>query len=364
VSDRSAAGPATRVVAADELRRFVTAVLEHAYVLRPDAEFVARVLVEADLRGVDSHGVTRLPGYLEMIERGLLRTQPDIRVVTDAGACALMDGDLGFGMLVARDGMAQAIDRAKRHGLGMVVARQAVHTGLVGYYTMTAADQGCIGIAMNNGPTIVPAFGGVTPIYATNPISAAFPAHHEEPVVLDMATSMVAAGKLRLAAKKGARIPTDWGTDANGKPTDDPVEVISNGFLQWAGGHKGYGLATVIELMTGVLSGGTFGFDSPALKHFGRDSLVQSATFIAIDIERFMPLEAYKSRVDRLVRDIHASKPAAGVKRVYAPGEPEFEHRRERMARGIPLSGAVFEELAVVGSRTGQRLSEPRPAGG
>ncbi|MEX2599503.1 MAG: Ldh family oxidoreductase, partial [Dehalococcoidia bacterium] len=290
----------TRPVDPAHLRQFVSGVL-CAYETPPaDADFAAEVLVEADLRGVESHGVTRLSGYVGMLDRGHINPLPDITTVSENDACAVLEGDLAFGMLVARKGMDLSIQHAREHGVGMTISRNMTHTGLVGYYTMTAAAQGFIGIAMNNGPVIVPPYGSVTPLYATNPMSVAFPADQEDPIVLDMATSMVAAGKLRLAEKKGGAIPLDWGVDRHGKPSDDSSEVLQHGYLQWAGGYKGFGLATMIETMTAVLSGGLFGRQSPTLKHFGEDPLMQSGAYIAIDIARFMPLDAFKSRVDEL----------------------------------------------------------------
>lgn len=343
----------THTVAAPKLREFVAGVLRAMETPPDDAAFIATVLTEADLRGVDSHGATRLPGYVEMIANGLANPVPSIKVVSETAACAVLDGDLAFGMLVARQGMRMSMERSREHGIGMTVSRNMTHTGLVGYYTMMAAAEGFIGIAMNNGPTIVPPFGGVTPLYATNPMSVAFPAGDEEPIVLDMATSMVAAGKLRFAEKQGGKIPTTWGLDRDGQQTDDPTEVLQHGYLQWAGGYKGFGLATMIEVLTGVLAGGLYGLDSPALKHFGQDPLMQSGCYIAIDVAHFMPPDEFGSRVDRLIGMIRATKPANGVERVYVSGEPEFETKRERIANGIPLIDTVYEELRVLGERFG-----------
>lgn len=348
---------ALRRVDPANLRTFISEVLQAMETPPDDASFIATVLVEADLRGVDSHGATRLPGYVGMIDNAVANPLPDIKQVIDAGACAVFDGDGAFGMLVARQGMETAIDKAKVHGLGMAVSRNMTHTGLVGYYTMMAAAEGFVGIAMNNGPTIVPAFGGTTPLYATNPLSVAFPGGEEEPIVLDMATSMVAAGWLRLMEKNGEKIPTTWGLDRDGQATDDPTEVLQHGYLQWAGGYKGFGLATMIEILTGVLSGGLFGLDSPPLKHFGRDPLVQSGAYIAIDVSRFMPLAEFRERTDRLVRMIHSSKTVPGIDRVYASGELEFEKKRERGANGIPLSEPVYRELGVLSERFGVALN-------
>lgn len=340
-------------VPVEKLRPFISMVVRGMEAAPDDADFVASVLTEADLRGVDSHGATRLAGYVEMRDRGLLNPTAEIRVISQSGSCTLIDGDNGFGMLGARLGMQLAMERARESGIGMSVARNMTHTGLVGYYTMTAAAMGLIGISMNSGPQIVPAFGGTTPLLATNPFSVAFPAGEEEPVVLDMATSMVAAGKLRIAEKKGVPIPMDWGLDRNGEPTADATEVLTNGYLQWAGGYKGFGLATMIEVLSAVLGGSTFGTDTPAMKIFGQDPLVSSGTYIAIDIERFMPLPEFRSRIDGLVRMIHASSTALGVDRIYASGELEFENKRERIAHGIPVSDAVLGELEHLAERFG-----------
>lgn len=335
----------------EKLSNFISGVIKSLETPKADADFIAAVLVEADLRGVDSHGATRLAGYVQMRDNGYLNPLANIRVLSRSNACTLIDGDNGFGMLGARLGMETAIEQAKENGIGMSVTRNMTHTGLVGYYTMTAADQGFIGIAMNNGPQIVPAFGGTNPLLATNPISFAFPAGKEEPIVLDMATSMVAAGKLRIAEKKETSIPMDWGLDRNGEPTSDAAEVLANGYLQWAGGYKGFGLATAIEILSGVLSGGSFGTDTPPLKNFGSDPLISSGTYIAIDIQRFIPLHEFQARIDSLVQMIHLSKLSPKTSRIYASGELEFERKRERLENGIPMSKAVYSELIALGQR-------------
>ena len=340
-----------RRIQAHELRPFVASVIRALETPPADADFIADVLTEADLRGVESHGSTRLAGYVRMRDLGLLDPTAEPVLLSRKGACTLIDGCNGFGMLGARMGMRSAIEQARNNGIGMSVARNMTHTGLVGYYAMAAADRGFIGIAMNTGPRIVPPFGSTTPLLATNPLSVAFPAGEEQPIVLDMATSMVAAGKLRIAEKKGTPIPMDWGLDRHGQPSSDATEVLENGYLQWAGGYKGFGLATMIEVLGGVLSGGVFGADTPVMKHFGEDPLVSSGTYIAIQIERFMPANEFRTRIDSLIRMIHAASPADAEGRVYASGEPEFERKRERLAGGIPISDAVYEELTALGNR-------------
>ena len=331
-------------VPSQKLRRFAEAILHKQGVPQEDSAFVAEVLVEADLRGVDSHGVTRLSGYVSMIHKGLLNPRPAVRVVQGSGATAALDGDHGFGMLGARLGMATAIQKARQFGVSIVTARNLSHTGMIGFYTMSAASQGMIGIAMNNGASIVPPFGGLTPTHGTNPFSIAFPTE-SDPVVLDMATTMVAAGKLRLAAKKGTPIPLDWGLDRHGEPTGDPNEVLEHGVLQWAGGYKGFGIATAVEILGGVLSGGLFARDVPQLKVFGQDPIIANGAYIAVDIQRFMPLTEFYDRIDSLVGQIRSSERAPGVERIYVAGEPEFLLKEQRAREGIPLSAEVYHEL-------------------
>ncbi len=336
--------PAT-LVRPEKLRPFIAAVFKTLGVPDADAETVAEIIVEADLRGVESHGSTRVAGYASMITLGLLNPRPKVQVLRETPSTAMLEGDNAFGMVVARRAMTMALDKAVRAGIACVTARNVTHTGMVGFYPMMAARRGFIGLSCNNGPTILPPFGGTTPTLATNPFSAAFPAGRENPIVLDMATSIVAAGKLRQAAKKGAPIPADWALDRRGVPTTDPREAIFHGFLQWAGGYKGFGLATVVEGLSGVLSGGLFGRDVPAMKTFGKEPLVTSAFYMAINPECFMPLEEFKSRVDRLVRHIKASQRAAGVNEVYVAGEIEFRKKAQRLMDGIPFSAVVYEEL-------------------
>jgi LDH2 family malate/lactate/ureidoglycolate dehydrogenase len=339
------------LVRPEKLRALVARLFSAAGVPDADAETVAEVLVEADLRGVESHGTTRVAGYLSMIRLGLLNPKPTVQVLRDTPSTAMLEGDRAFGIVVARRSMETAIDKASRVGIAAVTARNITHTGLVGFYPMLAARQGLIGLAMNNGPKILPPFGGRTPTLATNPFSAAFPAANEEPIVLDMATSIVAGGKLRLAAKKGLAIPAQWALDRHGEPTTDPNEAIYHGFLQWAGGYKGFGMATVVEVLAGVLSGGLFGADVPPMKTFGKEPLITSAFYMAVNVEHFMPLREFAERVDRLVRHIKASEPARGVEEVFVAGEIEHRTKGRRLREGIPLTGVVYRELEGLASQ-------------
>jgi LDH2 family malate/lactate/ureidoglycolate dehydrogenase len=338
----------TRLVKAAPLRALICRLFTEAGAPSEDAETVAEVLVEADLRGVESHGSTRVAGYLSMIRLGLLNPRPKIQILRETDSTAMLEGDQAFGIVVARRAMEMAIDKGRRSGIACVTARNITHTGMVGFYPMMAAQRGLIGLCCNNGPTILPPFGGKTPTLATNPLSAAVPSGSGQPIVLDMATSIVAAGKLRQAGKKGAMIPANWALDRDGVPTTDPTEAIFHGFLQWAGGYKGFGLATIVEVLGGVLSGGLFGRDVPAMKDFGKEPLVTSGFYMTIDPEAFMPLDQFVARVDRLVRHIKSSETAAGVTEVFVAGEIEFRTRATRLRDGIPVSAVVWRELEAL----------------
>lgn len=337
-----------RVVRPERLRLFVARLFAALGVPERDAATVAEVLVEADLRGVESHGTTRVAGYVAMLRLGLLNPRPEVKVLRETSFMATLEGDNGFGFVVAKRAMEMAMEKAKGAGIACVTARNITHTGMVGFYPMLAARRGLIGLALNNGPAIVPPFGGTTPTFATNPVAVAFPSGEAPPIVLDMATTMVAGGKLRLAAKKAMPIPEEWALDRHGRPTTDPEEALLHGFLQWAGGYKGFGIATVVEVLGGVLSGGLFGTDVPPMRVFGKDPLVSSGFYMAINPAHFMPLDEFRARVDRLVLQIKSSARAQGVEEVYVAGEIESRRHAERSRNGIPLSEVVYRELGAL----------------
>jgi LDH2 family malate/lactate/ureidoglycolate dehydrogenase len=336
------------LVPAERLRTLVARVFAAVGASVADAETVAEVLVEADLRGVESHGTTRVAGYVSMVRLGLINPAPKVSVLRETGSTAMLEGDRAFGIVVARRAMELCIAKAPAVGIACATIRNVTHTGMIGFYPMLAARAGLVGLAMNNGPTILPPFGGTTPTLATNPFAAAFPSAEREPIVLDMATSVVAGGKLRLAAKKGTPIPPDWALDRHGAPTTDPSEAIFHGFLQWAGGYKGFGLATVVEVLGGVLSGGLFGTDVPPMKTFGKEPLVTSGFYLAIDPDHFIGRDEFRRGVDRLIGQIKASDRASGIEEVYVAGEIEWRRRAERLRNGIPLSDVVHAELRAL----------------
>lgn len=338
-------------VGADALRHHCAEVLRGHGLPAADAEVVADNLVEADLRGVDSHGANLLALYVSRLRSGAIPPVAEVTVVRDDGSTVLLDGGLGFGQVAGLHAVELAVARAQAHGVATVAVRESTHLGALGYYTRRAAERGVIALAFQNGPTIVPPYGGTTQLFSTNPLSYAVPAAEERPVVYDIATTTVAGNKVLLAKKRGdATIPDGWANDDQGRPTND-TEAASVHHLQWFGGHKGYGLALLVEVLAGALAGSCFGRteDTRSELH-GKERVAKGYAFITIDPARFAAPGEFQRRIDALVRDIHASEPAAGVARVLVPGELEDRRQAEREASGIPLSAGLVAELDALGA--------------
>lgn len=345
---------ALRYVEAGVLREYCARVLVGLGVPHDQASVVAASLVESDLRGVDSHGVHLMALYADRLRAGHLRARTEITAVRDQGASALLDGGGGLGQIAGLAGMDLAVAKAREFGVGSVAVRNSSHLGALAAYTMRAAEQGCVAMAVQNGPPFVPPFGGVTGIFSTNPMSYAIPAGDEPMLVLDMATTTVAGNRVLLAQKRGdATIPEGWANDERGRPTTDPARA-SVRHLQWFGGYKGYGIALFIEIVAGVLAGASFGLvDREPGELTGFDRVTRGYLFVALDVERFLPLADFRADVDRLVRDIRTSEPAEGVEAVMVPGELEHRRRAERLAAGIPLARALVDELTRLGVESG-----------
>ena len=345
---------AVACVDAEALRRFCIDVLVALGADGPTADIVGDALVDADLRGIDSHGIHLLELYAGRIRDGLIDPRGVVTVVDDRGSVVHLDGGLGFGQPCGVQAIDLAVERAREHGTASVLARETTHLGALGYYTRRAAEAGCVALAFQNGPTIVPPFGSTTPLFSTNPFSYAFPTAEEAPVVFDIATTAVAGNKLLLAKKRGDReIPAGWASDDDGRPTTD-TERASVNQLQWFGGHKGFGLAFLVELMAGVATGSCFGTtEHTASRSHGSTRVAKGFQFVAIDANAFMPVGELRARVDLLIRDVHSSTPAPGTDRVYVPGEIEHLTHQRRLADGIPLADGVRVLLDRIASDVG-----------
>ena len=345
---------AVACVDAGPLQRFCVDVLAALGADAPTADIVADALVDADLRGIDSHGIHLLDLYVGRIRDGLIDPRGAVTVVEDRGSVLHLDGGLGFGQPCGVQAIELAVARAHEHGTASVLARETTHLGALGYYTRSAAEAGCVALAFQNGPTIVPPFGSTTPLFSTNPFSYAFPTAEEPSVVFDIATTAVAGNKLLLAKKRGdAEIPAGWANDDDGRPTTDTARASVHQ-LQWFGGHKGFGLAFLVELMAGVAAGSCFGStEHTASPAHGSTRVAKGFQFVVIDGNAFMSVDDLRARVDALIREVHSSAPAPGSDRVYVPGEIEHLMRQRRLADGIPLAEGVRVMLDRIASDVG-----------
>lgn len=342
------------VVSAEDLRVHCADLLQGLGVPAADAALVAASLVEADLRGVHSHGANLIALYVNRIRSGHIRAVTEVTTVEDRKTTVLLDGGLGLGQVAGVDAMDLASERAAEHGLAAVTVRELTHLGALAYYTERAARRGLVALVVQNGPAFVPPFGGLTGIFSTNPFSYALPAAAHPPVVYDVATTAVAGNKILLAKKRGdERIPEGWATDERGRPTTSAADA-SIDHLQWFGGHKGYGIAFLVEALAGVLADSSFGrtehTDSPA---HGKDRVAKGAFFLALDPDAFPRGAGFASRLDLLIDDVASAEPAEGVERVLVPGQLEHELRARRLAEGIPLAGATVDELARFATELG-----------
>jgi L-2-hydroxycarboxylate dehydrogenase (NAD+) len=353
---------APRVVTAEALRAFLLAVFDHWGAPPAVAALTADLMVRTDLRGVDSHGIGMLPTYLRWYRCGWIVPTAEPEIVGDEGTTAVIDGQQAFGHYAATRAMELAIAKARAHGVGLVTCRNSNHYGAAANYSMMALAHDMIGLSLtNSGPAVVPTFGRQA-MLGTNPISLAAPAAREYPFVLDMATSTVAIGKLSVALRWGKPIPAGWALDPSGRPTTDPRVAYETrlltplGATHDLGGHKGYGLAVMVDILAGVLAGAAFtdvvrrrepNPVRPDIGHF----------FGAIDVARFRALDAFKADMDELLRSLKDSPRAHGHDRIYVAGEPEWECERHRRQHGIPLAPALVRQLREVAAESGVPFS-------
>jgi L-2-hydroxycarboxylate dehydrogenase (NAD+) len=336
-----------------ELETFVARALTAVGLPAPDAEQVARLMILADLRGSDGHGIFRLPQYVRRIRAGGTNVRPHIRVIQETGATALVDGDNGMGHLVMQFAAQVAIEKAGSGGIGWVGVRQSNHAGPAALYAMMPLAHDMIGIYIAVGSANhMPPWGGTELLLSTNPIAFAIPALEEPPIVLDIATSVTAYGKVKTKAQRGEPMPEGWMIDAHGNPLTDPSRA-EEGFLLPIGGYKGSGLALVFGLLAGTLNGAAFGRN---VIDFNKDDTTPTNTgqvIVALDIGRFSPLEAFKCQVDEIIRDFRNSPRMPGVDHIRLPGEQSQAIWRERSANGIPLPDALLKNLRQVATELG-----------
>lgn len=334
------------------LKVFVEKVMKKAGLQQTEAELFADSLVFADLRGIGSHGITRLRTYARRVECGVINPRAVPRVIGDAGALIHVDGENGIGVSTAMWAMNLCIERARETGCCFALVKNGNHFGTGAYYSMYAAKQNMIGFIISNSEAGVVPAGGTKPMLGTNPLSVAMPAGRHEPVVLDMATSIVARGRVVLAQKEGRTIPEGWCVDKNGVSTTDPTAALNGAMLPF-GGVKGYAISLLIDLICSSFAGALNGRTTP---HFWDDfNNPQNVGHMlgAFDIAKICPISQYAQSMDSALDEFKACPPSPGVEEVMIPGEPESRTYIQRMQEGIPLSEAVVKDLIGVGEQYG-----------
>ena len=348
----------------EQLFEFSVRVFRHMGVPEEDARTAATVLQAADLRGIDSHGVARLHSYFDMLAQGRIEPKAKVTIVRESPSTATVDGGNGLGLVVGPKANAIAMEKAITVGSGWVSVRNTNHFGIAGYYVLQALERDLIGWSMTNATKSVAPLWGAERMLGTNPIAIAFPGLEEPPIVIDMATSAAAYGKIEIAKRAGKPIPLGWAIDRNGAPTTDPNAMIDGGAQlplgsdRERGGHKGYGLAVMVDVLSAVLSGANWGPFTPpfALQQEMPARSVGKGNghfFGALRIDAFIDTDEFKRQIDDLVRTLRKTRPVPGTAGPLIPGDPEREAESIRRREGIPLVGPVVEELRDISKQTG-----------
>jgi LDH2 family malate/lactate/ureidoglycolate dehydrogenase len=309
-----------------------------------EAALTAESLVRADMRGTDTHGVTLLKLIADRVNIRMVNLPTQLKIIKEDIATGLIDGGNGLGQVAAHRAMTMSMEKAGRGGVGCCLVRNTNNIGFLAFYTMMAAEEGMVGIIMTNGAASVSPWGGTQPFFGTNPLSIAVPGGPAEtPVVLDMSSSLVARGKIRRAQRMKESIPLGWAFDENGNPTTDPAAALK-GTLAPIGGPKGYGLAMMVDVLAGMLSGSKYGSDVKTF-HQPEGPTGVGVFCMAIDVERFMSVENFNSLLRSYTEAITGSKKARGVFRIYLPGEIEAEKERLSLKDGIEISPGTAKDL-------------------
>lgn len=336
-----------------QLERFITQAFVRLGMPDADAATMGRLMADADLQGSDGHGVIRLAPYARRIRAGGVNLKPSIKVVQERAGMALLDGDNGMGHLVMSRAAEMAAEKARNTGIAWVGSQWSNHAGPASLYARMALPHDMIGLyfAVGNANHLPP-WGGLDMLLSTNPIAAAIPSGEAGPIVLDMATTVAAYGKVKAKAQRGEMMPEGWMIDRTGKPLLDPKRS-EEGFLMPIGGYKGYGLSLIVGLLAGTLNGAAMGRDVVDFNHDDTSKTNTGQAICMIDISAFGDVAAFKQRVDAVARDLRASERMEGVDRVWLPGE-QSEERRVRYAKeGIPVAPALWQQLTALAADLG-----------
>ena len=353
----------TQSFPAEQLREFSQRVFEHFGVPAVEAEQAAEILSLSDLRGIDSHGIARLYSYYGMLSNGRINPRPQVQVVRESPSTATVDGDNGLGLVVGPKANQIAMEKADSVGTGWVAVHGSNHYGIAGYYVLQALERDQIGLAMTNTTRIVAPLWGAERMLGTNPIAMAFPGMKEPPIVIDMATPAAAFGKVEMALRKEEPIPDGWAIDSDGMPTTDPKKMVEGGAMlplgseRDRGGHKGYCLSALVDLLCGPLSGANWGPFTPpfTMEHAEPPRKVGKGLghfFGAMRIDAFVDPDSFKRNIDDWIRTFRATKPAPGTDGPLIPGDPEREAEEVRRQTGIPLVMPVVNDLRSISKET------------
>jgi LDH2 family malate/lactate/ureidoglycolate dehydrogenase len=333
------------VIDSEAAKRFCVELLSAYHVREEDAEIVADNLVEAELRGIRSHGLYQLKYYTYLLKSGKMNTRPNITIVRDGGSVVTVDADRAPGAVAGKRAMKICIERAKTSGIAGVTVENATHFGIAAYYAMMALEENMIGIALCNAPPSVLAYGGIARQLGTNPICVAVPAGRSLPVVYDGATSEAAIGKISIALAEGKPIPKGWAIDRNGNDTTN-AEAVADGALLPFGGYKGFGLSLIVHIMSGLLSGASFRKEDDGSVTEQTDGV--GFYFGAIDIRKFVEVSDFTAAVDRMVERMKASAQLPDAPMIVMPGEQEFLNKEKYLREGIAIGPGVWRELTVL----------------
>lgn len=330
----------------DRLQMLLTNIFKKAGFEQDQADTLAAHLILANLRGIDSHGVSRVKTYTDRISSGMIAVGNAYEIERDLPSSCLMNGKNHIGILLATEAIKRAVKKAHATGVGIVGIRRSNHCGMLADYVKYAADRDCVALAVTNAPPSMAPWGGKDPFFGTNPIAYGMPMANAQPIVFDMATSVVARGKIRLAQKNNVRIPIGWAVSKDGQPTEDPNVALDGGTVLPVGGPKGYGLAFFVEVLSALLTGASFGPHLGSL--YEKEEQDVGQFFLVFKADLFVELDEFKQRIAQMAAEVKANPHADGVDEIFLPGELEYIQQAKREKEGIPLSEAIVSELEAV----------------
>ena len=345
---------------AETLESFMRDVFVGLGVPKDDAHIIAEVLIASDIRGIDTHGIQRCKMYFDRIKAGIYEIDTKIDIIKDGPTTALWDGNCGMGHVIAYKAMKTAIEKAKKYGIGSVAVRNSTHFGIAGYYSLMAIKEGMIGFAVTNARPSMPPTFGVEPMLGTNPLTAGAPTDEDFPFLIDCATTIVQRGKVELYNRINKPLPDGVVITDEGKTETDPSKILENmakgkaallplgGKGEKTSGYKGYGYATLVELLSAALQDGIYLKDTIGIVEDGQKWLKVGHFFLAIDIESFLPLEVFKKTAGNIMRGLRSSKKEPGADRIYTAGEKEYDVMTSRGKTGIPLNKSLQEDIKTM----------------